>query len=32
VLVDLGDAAVEAGTVYVHTETGVSRSLLVGPW
>ncbi|HET6967179.1 MAG TPA: hypothetical protein VFI44_02825, partial [Ornithinibacter sp.] len=32
VLVDLGDAAVGAGSVYVDTEQGVSRSLLGGPW
>ena len=30
-LVDLGEAAVEAGSVYVDTETAVSRSLLGGP-
>ena len=30
-LVDLGEAAVDAGAVYVETEAGVSRSLLGGP-
>jgi hypothetical protein len=32
VLVDVGDAAADAGSVYVDTETGVSRSLLGGAW
>ncbi|HSO65637.1 MAG TPA: hypothetical protein VLQ78_11100 [Ornithinibacter sp.] len=31
-LVELGDGAVEAGSAYVDTETGVSRSLLGGGW
>jgi hypothetical protein len=32
VLVDLGDAVVDAGSVYVETEAGVSRSLRGGAW
>ena len=32
VLVELGEGAVGAGSAYVETETGVSRSLSGGPW
>ena len=31
-LTELGEAAVGAGSLYLDTETGVSRSLAGGPW
>jgi hypothetical protein len=31
-LTGLGDAAVDAGALYVDTEAGVSRSLFGGSW
>jgi hypothetical protein len=31
-LAELGDAAVDAGSLYVDTEAGVSRSLFGGSW
>ncbi|HET9021625.1 MAG TPA: hypothetical protein VFN34_07045 [Ornithinibacter sp.] len=31
-LTELGEAAVGAGSLYLDTETGVSRSLVGGPW
>lgn len=31
-LTELGEAAASAGSLYLDTETGVSRSLVGGPW
>jgi len=31
-LTELGDAAVDAGSLYLDTEAGVSRSMLGGSW